>query len=134
MTSPKTQPAAGRTPLDYLILAVLMVDGFVTAIVQVLYLPSSIGTHEFPISIAVAAVLNVALVYLASTVASGGLAVLPLLAWGFGLMVCTMSTSGGSVLMTNHETGRTLLLLLVGLLPAVAYLSLRRIGSLRRPS
>lgn len=121
--------------LDYLILAFLVVDGFITAILEVLYLPAYLGTHQFPISIAVAAVLNVALVALAATVTRrGGLIALPLLTWLIGLGVCTMSTSGGSVIMTSHEQGRTLLLLVIGLLPAILFLVLRRIRLLSRPS
>ena len=119
--------------LDFLILVFLVVDGFVTAILEVLYLPLYLGGHPFPISIAVAAVLNVALVVLASTITTrGGFVVAPLVAWVVGLFLCSVSTPGGSVIMTSHEQGRTLLLLIVGLVPAIGYLALRRIRRFAR--
>jgi hypothetical protein len=118
--------------LDFAILVFLAFDGFLTAVLEVLYLPLYVAGHQFPVSIVVAAVVNLALVLLVASVTSrGGFLVAPLLLWVVGLFVCAMSTPGGSVIMTSHEQGRTLVLLVVGLLPAAGYLALRRIRSPR---
>lgn len=113
--------------VDRLILAVLAVDGFVVAVLEVLYLPTYLGGAQFPISILVAAVVNVALVLVTTRITQRGVLVLaPLLAWVLGLVVCMMQVPGGSIVLTQTEHTRTLLLLLMGLGPAVLTAAYRR--------
>jgi hypothetical protein len=114
-----------------LALVLLVVDGFITALLEVLYLPLYVGSTPLPITVVVAAVVNVGLVVSAARL-TGRIAVVgaPLVAWLVGFGVCLLSTRGGSVVLSQHEGGRTLLLLVVGLLPAFALLTRHRIRGL----
>ncbi|NUS45504.1 MAG: hypothetical protein HOQ24_17660 [Mycobacteriaceae bacterium] len=106
------------------VLALLVLDGFVTAVLEVLYLPTYLGQYPFPLSVALAAVLNAALVFAAATVAAGsGLRMAaPLIAWITGLACCAFALApGGSILLTAGMSGRALLLLIVGATPAALY-------------
>ncbi|MFE5705510.1 hypothetical protein [Rhodococcus koreensis] len=102
-------------------LALLVFDGFLCAVLSVLFLPSYLGATPFPISILVAAVANLALVIAArSTTGRIRSGVLPLAGWGAGFLLCMFGGPGGDVLMLASVW--TLLLLIGSLLPAAVYL------------
>ncbi|MGW4093912.1 hypothetical protein [Nocardia sp. NPDC004750] len=103
------------------ILAILIVDALLTLALEVLYLPTYLGSVVFPVSAAVAGVVNVLLVAGARTVTRRpALLGLPLVAWAFGFLVCASAGPGGDILLGSDW--RTALLLFAGLLPPLAYL------------
>jgi hypothetical protein len=91
-------------------------DGLLSLVLEVLYLPTYLGATPFPIAAAVAAVVNVLLVWGMRVVTArpAGLA-LPVLAWLLGFLICSATGPGGSVLLT--DTWPTPLLLACGLIP-----------------
>ncbi|MFD9669196.1 hypothetical protein ACFWAY_47870 [Rhodococcus sp. NPDC059968] len=102
-------------------LALLVFDGFLCAVLSVLFLPTYLGATPFPISILAAAVANLALVIAArSTTGRVRTGVLPLVGWGFGFLLCMFGGPGGDVLMLASVW--TLLLLFGSLVPAAVYL------------
>ena len=111
--------APGRL-LDTTILAVLVVDGFLVAIIAALFLPLYLGTVAFPISAVLAALANVALIYAARSVRDSlAVSALPLAGFGFGFLVGVTSGPGGDIVL--GATWQTLLLLVLGVgVPAVA--------------
>lgn len=110
----------GLSFLDPIILAVLTVDGFLCAVLSVVFLPSYLGTTPFPLSILVAAVFNLALVIAARTVTTTGKAAIPLVGWIVGFLVCMAGGPGGDVLVLSSPL--TFLLLIGALAPAAVYL------------
>lgn len=106
--------------LDPVILGVLIFDGFLCAVLSVLFLPTHLGTTAFPISILVAAVANLALVIAARTVTTPGRAALPLAGWIVGFLVCMVGGPGGDVLVLSSPL--TLLLLVGAIAPAAVFL------------
>ncbi|WP_067652849.1 hypothetical protein [Nocardia harenae] len=110
------------TALAPIILVVLAVDALLTLVLEVLYLPSYIGSVAFPISAVIAGAVNVGLVYAAGTVSSRvGLRLLPLLVWTLGFLICATSGPGGDVLLGSNW--QTLLLLFCGLVPPMVYVA-----------
>lgn len=124
-TAPPTSNAniaksEGMSFLDPVILGVLIFDGFLCAVLAVIFLPSYLGTTPFPVSILVAAVVNLVLVIAARTVTTAGKAALPLAGWIAGFLLCMVGGPGGDVLVLSSPL--TLLLLVGALAPAVVYL------------
>ncbi|EME20498.1 hypothetical protein [Rhodococcus triatomae] len=110
-----------RGIVDRLLLALLVFDGFLTALLAVLFLPVHVGSVAMPVSALLAGVVNVLLVWCARSVGSGvGQASWPLVAWFVGFLVCLVGGPGGDRLLPADW--RTLLLLAVGLLPAIVVL------------
>lgn len=104
-----------------LTMALLAFNGFLCAVLSVLFLPLWIDTVPLPVSVLVAAIVNVVLVAAARSVTgkvSAGL--VPLGAWVAGYVLCMFGGPGGDVLLL--ATGRTLLLAVGGLLPPLAYM------------
>ncbi|WP_072688014.1 hypothetical protein [Rhodococcus marinonascens] len=102
-------------------LALLVFDGFLCAILSVLFLPLYLGATPFPISILAAAVVNLALVIAArSTTGRVGTGALPLAGWGFGFLLCMFGGPGGDALLLVSVW--TLLLVVGAVIPALAYL------------
>jgi hypothetical protein len=103
--------------LDRATLGVLVFDGFLSAVLGVLFLPTYIGAIAFPISAVVSGLVNVALVFGARTITGPNRrAGWPLVGWGVGFLLCAMGGPGGDVLLI--ESWPTLLLLALGLGPA----------------
>ncbi|WP_305094368.1 hypothetical protein [Prescottella sp. R16] len=110
-------------------LALLTFDGFLCAVLSVLFLPAYLGTTPFPVAILVAAVVNLLLVLGARKFTDNALAAaVPLFGWLFGFGVCILGGPGGDVLV--FEDWRTLLLFVAALLPACLYLFRVRLESL----
>ena len=102
-------------------MALLVFDGFLCAVLSVLFLPLWLGATPFPISILFAAVVNVLLVIAARSVTgrvSSGL--LPLGGWLVGFVLCMFGGPGGDILLLPSVW--TVLLLVGGLVPAAVYL------------
>ncbi len=116
-----TVGAAPSGFLDRIVLALLVFDGFLTAILAVLFLPVRVGEVPVPLSALVAAVVNVLLVVGARSVTDRpGRAALPLLGWFVGFAVCMVGGPGGDAVLLADW--RTLLLLAGGLIPATVLL------------
>lgn len=107
--------------LGGLLAAVLVFDGLLAVILEVLYLPLHIGATAFPIAALVAAVVNVLLVMGMRVVAARPAAMaLPVMAWLFGFLICSTTGPGGDVLLTDSWTSP--LLLACGIVPVGLYL------------
>ncbi|MQY28560.1 hypothetical protein [Nocardia aurantia] len=103
--------------LGALLAGVLVFDGLLTLVLEVLFLPSYLGGTPFPISALVAAFVNVLLVRGMATVATRPAALsLPLVAWLLGFLVCSTTGPGGDILLVDSWTAP--LLLACGLVPA----------------
>ncbi|MBF6339442.1 hypothetical protein IU450_26625 [Nocardia abscessus] len=119
--------AAGATrlpvsvALGQVIVVLLIFDALVTLALEVLYLPTYLGSLAFPVSVVAAGVVNVLLVAGVRTVTRRPAVLgLPVVAWAFGFLVCASRGPGGDVLLGNDW--RTALLLFSGLLPPLAYI------------
>jgi len=107
--------------LGKIVLALLIFDGFLTFVLEVLFLPTYIGGHAFPVAALIAGVINVALILLAREVTDRLLLLsLPLVAWLIGFVVGLSSGPGADVLLLMNWA--TLLLFAGGLLPPAALL------------
>ncbi|RVW06126.1 hypothetical protein EF834_01295 [Rhodococcus spongiicola] len=121
MTDPSSTEAPPSVAESRTTLALLTLDGFLCAVLTVLFLPAYIGTAPFPVSILVGAAVNLLLVIGARQFTDRVLvAAAPLLGWLFGFAVCTIGGPGGDVLV--FEDWRTLLLFVGAVLPAGVYL------------
>ncbi|WP_206615784.1 hypothetical protein [Rhodococcus xishaensis] len=121
MTAPSSTETLPTVAESRTTLALLTLDGFLCAVLTVLFLPAYIGTAPFPVSILVAAGVNLLLVVGARQFTDRVLvAALPLFGWLFGFGICTIGGPGGDVLV--FEDWRTLLLFVAAILPAGVYL------------
>lgn len=113
------------------VIALLVISGGLCAVMSVFYLGIYIGGVPFPITILLAAVLNLALVIAVRTeIASFGLAALPLVAWGIGFLLCLAGGPGGDQVVVADW--RLLLLPVAALAPAGMYLFSARIKEITR--
>ncbi|WP_227980150.1 hypothetical protein [Nocardia spumae] len=104
-----------------LLAAVLVFDGLLSVVLEVLYLPLYLGATPFPIAALVAAVVNVLLIMGMRVVVSRPAAMsLPVMAWLFGFLICSTTGPGGDVLLTDSWTSP--LLLACGIVPVGLYL------------
>ncbi|NLE81756.1 MAG: hypothetical protein GX610_19685 [Rhodococcus sp.] len=109
------------TPQDKVLLALLAFDGFLCAILSVLFLPLYVGGTPFPVTILIAAVVNLLLVRTArSLTGRTGTGMWPLGAWLFGFFVCMLGGPGGDVLLLGSVW--TLLLLIGAVVPSAVFL------------
>ncbi|MDA2892818.1 hypothetical protein PDG61_17995 [Mycolicibacterium sp. BiH015] len=112
-------PASGR--LRVVLLALLAVDGVLSALMAVFFLPLRIGSIPFPISALLSGILNAALVWAAFQWTSvPRLAALPLWAWLATILMFTVVTPGEDIVFGGSgvmEFGPVLLVAL-GALPA----------------
>ncbi len=114
-------PAEGRGLAWSVLGAVLVLDGLLTLALEVLFLPLYIGGTPVPISAAVAAVVNIALIAgMGAVVARPAAMSLPLVAWLLGFLFCSTAGPGGDVMLTDNWASP--LLLACGLVPAGFYL------------
>ncbi|NLU83840.1 hypothetical protein [Rhodococcus sp. HNM0569] len=121
MTSSPPQTGPERSRLRAAAVAVLVFDGFLCAVLSALFLPAYLGGTPFPIAIVAAGVVNVLLVMGVRAVTPRvRTAFAPLAAWLVGFVLCMAGGPGGDVILL--ATPWTLLLFVVGLVPALAYL------------
>jgi hypothetical protein len=92
-------------------------DGFLSAVLGVLFLPTYLGGVAFPLSALVSGLANVLLVLAAqSVVGPGRRAAWPMVGWGVGFLLCAVGGPGGDVLLP--QTWPSLALLVLGVFPA----------------
>jgi hypothetical protein len=110
-------------------LALLAVDGALSAIGGALFLPFYIGSIPFPISALLSGVLNAALVWLAGQwTTSARVAALPLWTWLLAVLFMCQTGPGGDVIFAGRGIMAYGLFLLLagGLAPSVWVLWRRR--------
>ncbi|MFD0360631.1 hypothetical protein ACFQZZ_04110 [Nocardia sp. GCM10030253] len=118
------KPQPDLESLAPVIITLLVLDGLITLAVEVLYLPTYLGTVAFPLSAVLAGVINVLLVMgVRSVTTRVGFAILPIAAWTFGFLVCSVTGPGGDIMLGSDW--RTALLLFCGLVPPLGYLYFR---------
>ncbi|WP_405161055.1 hypothetical protein OG203_32460 [Nocardia sp. NBC_01499] len=118
------EPSAAAAWLAPLILAILVIDAFITLALEVLYLPTYFGSTGFPLSGVLAGPVNILLVLGARSVSQRTAAMfLPLAAWTFGFLVCASTGPGGDIMLASDW--RTVLLLFCGLVPPLVYIYIR---------
>lgn len=107
------------------VLAVLAVDGVLSAVAGALLLPLYLGSVPFPVSAVVSGLLNAALVWAAGYwTDSRRLAALPLWAWLATVAVFTLGGPGGDIVFGGPGIMgfSVLIFLLLGALPAALVL------------
>jgi hypothetical protein len=112
-----------------LVLALLGVDGILSALAASLLLPHHLGPVAFPVSAAVSGLVNSALVWAAAQwTDSPRLAALPLLTWLATVAVLAVGGPGGDIVFGGRGimAYAVLLLLVLGALPPA--LMLRRMA------
>lgn len=103
-----------RLWLDRVTLGVLVIDGFLSAVLGVLFLPTYIGAVAFPISALVSGLVNVALVLAARTITGPNRrAGWPIVGWAFGFLLCMFGGPGGDIVLP--QSWQSLLMLAFGL-------------------
>lgn len=125
VTFDKAPDRANETlPLGTVIISVLVLDALITLFLEVLYLPTYINTVAFPLSAILAGVINVLLVMgVRSITHRVGAMILPVAAWTFGFLLCSVTGPGGDILLGSDW--RTVLLLFCGLVPPLLYIYVR---------
>lgn len=109
--------------------AVLVLDGFLSGILSVMFLPAYLGSVQFPISALIGGIANVALIFAARKVTDSALAIAsPLIAWFLAILLAMFGGPGGDVLLLADW--RTLLLIVAGAGPPGILLFMFRIKSL----
>jgi hypothetical protein len=114
------------------ILALLAVDGILSAVAGALLLPAYIGSIPFPISAVISGLVNAALVWAAGRwTTSARLAALPLWTWLLTVLVMCAPGPGGDVIFGGRGllAYSPLLLLVAGSAPPLAVLLRRRTES-----
>ena len=107
------------------VLAVLALDGVLSAIAGAMMLPLYLGPVPFPVSAVLSGLVNAALVWAAGYwTQSKRLAALPLWTWLGTVAVLTLGGPGGDIVVGGRGVMRfsVLLLLVLGALPAAAVL------------
>ncbi|MEV0538848.1 hypothetical protein [Nocardia salmonicida] len=107
-----------------LIVVLLFLDALITLAVEVLFLPTYIGSFAFPAVALLAAPINIALVYgMESVTDRVGFTFAPIVVWVFGFLVCASRGPGGDIMLGSDW--RTLVLFACGVLAPAAYLYYR---------
>lgn len=121
--------------LRFVVLALLAVDGVISAIVGAVFLQIRVGSVPFPISALVSGLLNALLVWAALVWApSLRVAALPLWTFLFALAAMALSGPGGDIVFggSGFDQWGSAVLLVLGAAPAGAVLWRRRqAGGLR---
>jgi len=125
---------AGATDpsIRIVILALLAVDGVLSAVAGALLLPAYIGSIPFPVSALISGLVNAALVWAAGQwTTSARLAALPLWTWLLTVLAMAAGGPGGDIIFDERGVMAysPLLLLAVGALPPGWVLRQRRAKS-----
>ncbi|MEE6175803.1 hypothetical protein [Mycobacterium sp. 050134] len=108
--------------IRFVVLALLAVDGVLSALAGALLLPSYIGSVPFPVSGVFSGLLNAALVWAAARwTRSSRVAALPLWTWLLTVAVISVGGPGDDVILGGHGLMAygALLLLVFGVAPPV---------------
>ncbi len=136
MTGPKAPVAAvdsvrgayADSPLARPVLALLALDGVVSAIIGAFLLPLYLGPVPFPVSAVVSGLLNAALVWAASHwTDSKRLVALPLWTWLAAVAVLSFGGPGGDIVFGGPGIMGLSVLILVALGALPAAMLLRRL-------
>lgn len=114
--------------LGRVVLALLAVDGVISAVVGALLLPSYVGSIPFPVSALAAGAVNTALVWAAMYwTASMRMAALPLWTWLATVVAMTFGGPGGDIIFAGRGVMAygSLIFIAAGALPPAAMLRLR---------
>nr|WP_142254157.1 MULTISPECIES: hypothetical protein [unclassified Mycobacterium] len=114
--------------LGRIVLALLAVDGVISAVVGALLLPSYVGSIPFPVSALASGALNAALVWAAMHwTDSMRIAALPLWTWLATVVLMTFGGPGEDLIFAGRGlmAYSSLIFIVVGALPAVAMLRRR---------
>jgi hypothetical protein len=114
--------AATDPAIRFVVLALLAVDGILSALAGALLLPSYIGSIPFPISGLISGLLNAALVWAAGRwTRSPRVAALPLWAWFLTIAVISMGGPADDIILGGQGVMRygALLLIVLGVAPPV---------------
>ncbi len=112
------------TALDRLVFAFLLLDAVVLALIELLFLPTWIGSVQFPITVALAAVSTPLLVSAAGRLSKNrNVAVAPLVVWFVVIFVFGVFGPGGDMVLLGSDW-RTLLLIISGTLPSAMMLGI----------
>ncbi|OYN80242.1 hypothetical protein [Mycolicibacterium sphagni] len=91
-------PGVTDPAIRTVVLALLAVDGVISAVTGALLLPLYLGSVPFPISAVISALLNLTLVWAAAHwTSSARLAALPLLTWLVTVAALTLGGPGGDI-------------------------------------
>ncbi len=113
--------ALATAALGPVLIAVLIVDAVITLALEVLYLPSYLGSVAVPLAALIAAPVNVALVWAAATVTTRPTVLfLPIAAWLGAFLIAASRGPGGDVPLRSDLP--TLLLFLCGAVAPLVYL------------
>jgi len=118
-----------RRPNETAVLALLAVDGVLSALAGALLLPVHLGPVPFPVSAVASGLVNATLVWAAGHYAeSARLAALPLWTWMATVAVLTVGGPGGDIVFGGRGVMAysVLLFMVLGVLPAA--LVLRRMS------
>ncbi|OBA76278.1 hypothetical protein A5641_22245 [Mycobacterium sp. 1554424.7] len=126
----ETKPRAASVPesgatdpaIRFVVLALLAVDGILSAVAAALLLPTYIGPVPFPISALVSGLLNAALVWAAGQwTKSARVAALPLWTWLLAVAVMSMGGPGDDVILGGRGLMAygALVLIALGVAPPV---------------
>ncbi|MEW5808402.1 MAG: hypothetical protein AB1925_03025 [Actinomycetota bacterium] len=130
--SAPTPPASDR--LLWFVLAVLAVDGVLSALMAVFFLPLRLDGVPVPISAVLSGALNVGLVWVAMQwTPSARMAATPLWAWLATVLLCTFGGPGDDIVFGGVGVMEyaSVLLIAVGALPAGWVLTRRRAAPVR---
>lgn len=109
--------------------AVLVFDGFLAGILSVFFLPTYLGSVQFPISALLGGIANVALILAARKVAERSIWVAsPLIGWSIAVVLCILGGPGNDVLLLADW--RTMLLIIAGAGPAGVLLFMFRMKAI----
>ncbi|CCQ15401.1 putative uncharacterized protein [Rhodococcus sp. AW25M09] len=109
--------------------AVLVFDGFLSGILSVFFLPTYLGSVQFPISAVLGGIANVALIMAARKVAERPIWVAsPLAGWFVAVAACMFGGPGGDVLLLADW--RTMVLIIAGAGPPGVLLFMFRLKAI----
>ena len=109
---------------DAVLFGLLLLDAAILAVLELLYLPLYLGSVQFPVTAAVAAVTTPLLVAAAGKIsARRRVAGAPLLVWFLVVLIFGVFGPGGDVVLLGSDW-RTLLLLGGGALPSATMLGI----------
>lgn len=110
--------------LDRVVFGFLLIDAVILALVELLFLPSYIGTVQFPITAAVAAVTTPLLVSEAARLSPRRrIAGAPMVLWFLTVLAFGVLGPGGDMVLVGNDW-RTLLLIGAGALPSAMMLGI----------
>ncbi|OBG32921.1 hypothetical protein A5672_25205 [Mycobacterium alsense] len=120
--APVQDSGATDPAIRFVVLALLAVDGILSALTGALLLPLYIGAIPFPISGLISGLLNAALVWAAGLwVRSARVAALPLWTWLLTVAVMSLGGPGGDVILGGRGLMAygALVLIVLGVTPPV---------------